>query len=118
NMLRDQLSDTRPRATAGSGAAATNGGQTARDMRYAITEARGIGVEAVHKVLGTRGSCGPRGSGHFTIRERHRDILFETPVQVGDKTYNSGPPRVRPGKQDEFLSRVREAYAFRFGVTA
>ena len=118
NMLRDQLSETRPRATAGYGAEATKGGQTVWDMRYAISEALGIGVQEVHKVLGMCGFYERRESGHFTIRERHRDILFETPVQVGDKTYNSGPPRVRPGKQDEFLSRVREAYAFRFGVTA
>src|SRR5690606_39346091 len=81
NMLRDQLSETRPRATAGYGAEATKGGQTVWDMRYAISEALGIGVQEVHKVLGMCGFYERRESGHFTIRERHRSEEHTSELQ-------------------------------------
>src|SRR5690606_39608968 len=77
----------------------------------------GVDTRMVRDKLRMIGAITARNSGGYLAAPKWSDLLFDTlgPVQKNGYRYPTGVVRIRPGKQDEFLNRVREAYAFRFG---
>jgi len=109
-----------PRAVGAIGAEERSGGQTIQDVQYALCGIMGVATRMVRDQLRMIGAITARNSGGYLAAPKWSDLLFDTlgPVQKNGYRYPTGVVRIRPGKQDEFLNRVREAYAFRFGVTA
>lgn len=107
----------KPLSVGAAGAEERKGGETVWNLRDAIADRLGVDIGKIYPVLRMIGAVEQRKNGYY-VKPAWSDLLFDTEQEVNGKTYKTGTPRIRPGKQEEFLERVTKEYALRFGVIA
>ncbi|MBX6360063.1 MAG: hypothetical protein IRZ03_08290 [Acidobacterium ailaaui] len=122
--LRSRLADAenrvaalKPLSVGAAGAEERKGGEPVWNLRDAIADRLGLDVGKIYPALRMIGAVEQRKNGYY-VKPAWSDLLFDTEQEVNGKTYKTGTPRIRPGKQEEFLERVTKEYALRFGVIA
>lgn len=111
---RAELAVVKPRAAGAIGSEGKRGGQAVWDLRDAVSEAVGCGAQDVLSAVAALGAIEKRGTS-YSVRNDWDDVLFASETKVPNPkggepyTYQNGTIRVVPGKQDEFLSRIRKA---------
>ncbi|MGW6624243.1 BRO family protein [Nocardia sp. NPDC055002] len=99
-----------PRALSAESAEERKGGQTIADLRHEIMPALGVTWRNTMKAVALAGAITPRASG-YTVGRGWDDLLINTMYELEGKEYASGTVRIRPGKQIEFMTRLKRAYA-------
>lgn len=109
--------EAEPRTLSATGAEKRTGGETVWNLRDAIADVLGVDTRQVYPALRMIGAVEKKHGGGYLVKTKWEDLLFDTETEVDGKTYKSGAPRVRPGKQSEFLDRVRRSYAAAIGLS-
>lgn len=113
-QARAELATVKPRALGAIGSEDKRGGQAVWDLRDAISEAVGCGSQDAIAAVAALGAIEKRGT-TYSVRAGWDDVLFASETKVPNPkggepyTYNNGTIRVVPGKQVEFLDRLRRA---------
>src|SRR5690606_3368622 len=107
-----------PRAVSASGSEETHGGQSVWELRHTLSRLLGFPMQQTYYYLADMGvftvtflSAG-RKNPSYVINPEWRDLLFCTEVyhpKLG-RYVADGAPRIRPGKQNEFVNRVRQEF--------
>lgn len=114
---RTKRLEAEPRTLSATGAEKRTGGETVWNLRDAIADVLGVDTRQVYPALRMIGAVEKKHGGGYLVKTKWEDLLFDTETEVDGKTYKSGAPRVRPGKQSEFLDRVRRSYAAAIGLS-
>lgn len=107
---RTKRLEAEPRTLSAMGAEKRTGGETVWNLRDALADHLGVDTRQVYPALRLIGVVEKRSSGGHLVKKAWSDLLFDTETEVGGGVYKTGAPRVRPGKQSEFMTRVREEY--------
>lgn len=114
---RTKRLEAEPRTLSATGAEKRTGGETVWNLRDAIADVLGVDTRQVYPALRMIGAVEKKHGGGYLVKTKWEGLLFDTETEVDGKTYKSGAPRVRPGKQSEFLDRVRRSYAAAIGLS-
>jgi len=124
-LAEGKVSYLEPRALTVVRAEDRQGGQLVWEMRDVIGDRLRIKPREGLSLLQYLGIITRYGSQNLNhkVDPSWDDLLFPTPSTYTQKdgkqvVYNTGPIRVREGKQEEFLERLEDAFRSRFFVTA